>query len=295
MQERQSIGRAGRSLTALSLAVLTVLPGLTGCVSHQPADKVIAVSSAGGTLSLTAGVSLGVAAGTASGTTVRSGQVPDTPAYPGGIARPVGDAIDVIPSGPMAASTIRITFDPAKDLPPARPGAAAPTSGNAFIAVLNEPTGTWVPLTTRYDAATHELAAVAPHFSTFRTFVTTPGRFLLKNELAGLSIVIKAGESGLSAAKAEGEAVWDAIKPENGVSLGRTLPEDGRIDKTCAGDDPKLPWDRRYQILVSDKNMKLRSCVVDQSANPARPALLWRTITGSPSTCFPRKELPFRC
>jgi hypothetical protein len=272
----------------VSLAFLASGLGLVGC-SHPAARQGMAVPSAGGIVRLTPSVSLGVAAGTSSGTTVQADQVPNAPGSPAGIARAVGPAIDIRPSGPMAASTIRMKFDPAQDLPPARPGAAAPTVGNAFIAVLDEPTGTWLPLATRYDAATHELTAAAPHFSTFRDFVTTPGRFFLKNEITGLSIVIKAGESGLSAAKAAGDAVWQAVMPDFGSLIRRSLPADQRIDQACTGSEPKLPWDRRYRIYPSDENMKIRSCVVDQDADAGRPALLMENDYGFPVDVFPQK------
>jgi hypothetical protein len=41
--------------------------------------------------------------------------------------------------------------------PPAWPDQQAPTIGNAFIAVLNAPTQTWLPLPTTYDAAAGQL------------------------------------------------------------------------------------------------------------------------------------------
>jgi len=88
------------------LAFLVSGLGLVGC-SHPAARQGTAVPSAGGIVRLTPSVSLGVATGTSSGTTVQADQVPNAPGSPAGIARAVGPAIDIRPSGPMAASTIR--------------------------------------------------------------------------------------------------------------------------------------------------------------------------------------------
>jgi hypothetical protein len=282
--------RLQREIIALALVTaLFASLGLAACSSHSGSQPSAAVSTRGGTVPLSPGVGLRVAAGTAAGTTVRAMVARREPAYPGHVAMPVGSPVDIIPSGPLAASTVLMRFTPATELPAARPGVAAPTAGNAFIAVLNQATETWLPLLTRYDAAAHELSAVAPHFSAFQTFVLVPGRYFYRTAAGGISLLIRAGESGLNAAEAAGAAVWDALKPEYGASPRRTLPGNQRIYGTCSGDDPKLPWDRRYRIAVSDQNMQVRSCVVDNGGHADQPALLMENDYGFPVDVTPQE------
>jgi hypothetical protein len=279
-----------RTIAALSSVVLGVCVAAAGCTSQPAGTKAAAVSPAGGVVPVSPGVRIKVAAGTAPGTTVEDQNVPDPPSYPGGIAVPVGPAVDISPSGPVAAASVLLSFDPATDLPRAAPGGVAPTIGNAFIAVLDEQTETWVPLATTYDAATHQLMAAAPHFSVFRKYVLTPGEHVYQTAAAAVSILIKAGESGLSAAEDVSDAVWDAVAPEYGTGVRRTLPADERIDNICTGTDPQLPWDQSYGIFVSDENMQVRSCVVDAGANPDRPALLMENDYGFPVDVIPEEK-----
>lgn len=275
-------------LAVLTSAALTMPLALAGCTSGTAGAKAAKISPAGGTVVVSSGVRVHVAVGTAPGTTIRDRAVPDPPAYPGNAAVPVGPAVDIVPSGPLAASTVLMSFNPATDLPRARPGAAAPTVGNAFIAVLDQQTGTWVPLATSYDAATHRLAAVAPHFSIFRIFVTTPGRYLYHAAGAAVSVVVKAGESGLRVAESVAAGVWDSVRPDFGFR--RSLPANERIADTCTGSDPRLPWDTTYGIYVSDENMHVSSCVVDQDARPDRPALLMENDYGFPVDVMPQEK-----
>jgi hypothetical protein len=136
-------------------AVLTAALAVAGCTSGSGGAKGAAVSPAGGVVPVSDGVRVRVAAGAPRGTTIRDETMATPPAYPANAASPVGHAVEIVPSGPLPASTVLMSFNPATDLPRAEPGAAAPTVGNAFIAVLDKQTGTWVPLPTTYDAATH--------------------------------------------------------------------------------------------------------------------------------------------
>jgi hypothetical protein len=279
-----------RALCFLVPVLLTACLSLAGCTSHQVAARAAQVSPAGGVVTVSPGVRIQVAAGTRPGTTVDDRDVPDAPAYPGGLAVPVGPAVDISPSGPLAAATVQLGFDPATDLPHATPGNAAPTTGNAFIAVLDQSTRTWVPLPTTYDAAARQLTAVAPHFSVFRKYVLMPGSHVVHTAAAAVSVVVKAGESGLRAAQAVGDAVWDDVKPEYGAGFRRSLPEGERIDGTCSGTDPQLPWDQGYAIYVNDENMQVRSCVVDAGADPGQPALLMENDYGFPVDVIPQEK-----
>ena len=190
----------------------------------------------------------------------------------------------ITPDRHLATSTIRFTINPA-DLPKARPGQRPPTIGNAFIAVLNEPTHTWLPLRTAYDPATHQLMAVAPHFSAFTDWVTKPGKALVHVGSAVVSVAVKVGETGLAVAEAEAEAGWKSVQPEFGGGIRRTLPADERIDAACTGNDPTQLADQRYQTSGGGD---LRSCVVDPRGDKSAPALLMENDFGFPVDLFPQ-------
>ena len=271
-------------------AALTAALAVAGCTSGGGGAKGAAVSPAGGVVPVSDGVRVRVAAGAPRGTTISDETIPTPPAYPANAAAPVGHAVEIAPSGPLPVSTVLMSFNPATDLPRAEPGAAAPTVGNAFIAVLDKQTGTWVPLPTTYDAATHQLAAVAPHFTGFQKFVMKPGKYIYHTVAGAVSVVVKAGESGLSAAESLAEGVWDQYKPEFGTGLRRSLPADEKIDNTCSGSDPSLPWDTSYGIYVNDDNMKVRSCVVDENAQPDEPSLLMENDYGFPVDIIPQEK-----
>lgn len=274
----------------LGTVVLAIAFAVAGCTSGGGGAKGTAVSPAGGVVRVSDGVRVKVAAGALRGTTIRDETIPAAPAYPADAAAPVGHAVEIVPSGPLPASTILMSFNPATDLPRAKPGVAAPTAGNAFIAVLDKQKGTWVPLATTYDAATHQLAAVAPHFTGFQTFVMKPGKYVFHTVAGAVSVVVKAGESGLSAAESLAEGVWDQYKPEFGTGLRRSLPADEEIDNTCSGSDPGLPWDTSYGIYVNNDNMKVRSCVVDEGAQPDEPSLLMENDYGFPVDVIPQEK-----
>jgi hypothetical protein len=248
------------------------------------------VSTGGGIVSLSQGVHVKVAAGTAPGTTITERPVPDAPAYPGGLAAPAGPAVDIVPSGPVAAAMVQMSFNPATDLPRARPSAPAPTAGNAFIAVLDQATGTWVPLPTTYDPKAHQLVTRAPHFSTFRKYVLSPGKHLLHTAAGAVSVIVKAGESGLSASEDVAKTVWNTVRPEYGVGIRRQLSKEERIYDTCDGSDKQLPWDWNWPIYVNNADMQVRSCVVDADANPRTPALLMENDYGFPVDVFPLEK-----
>jgi hypothetical protein len=275
--------RVGR-LAALALAGSVICLTLPACSAPQPTSKELAVSRIGGVLHVAPGVSLRVGRGSAPGTKVRVSVAPVTPAFPYGAATRLGPAVVISPDRHLATSTIRFTINPA-GLPKARPGQRPPTIGNAFIAVLNEPTQTWLPLPTTYDPATRQLTAVAPHFSTFTDWVTKPGKVLLHVGSAAVSVVVKAGETGLAVAEAEAEAAWNSVQPGFGGGIRRTLPADERIDTACAGNDPVQVADQRYQTAGGGE---LRSCVVDPRAEKSAPALLLENDFGFPVDLFPQ-------
>ena len=269
---------------ALVLAGCAACLTLPACSAHRPASSELAVSRAGGVVRITQGVSLKVGKGSAPGTKVRVSVNPPTPAYPFGAAAPLGPAVVITPDRHLAATTIRFTIDPAA-LPKGRPGQAAPTIGNAFIAVLNEPTQTWLPLPTTYDAATHQLVAAAPHFSTFTDFVIKPGKILVHAGSAVVGVVVKAGEAGLTVAESEAEAIWKSVQPEFGAGIRRTLPADEQISAACAGNDPVQLADQRYQTLGGGD---VRSCVIDPRGDKSAPALLLENDFGYPVDLFPQ-------
>lgn len=230
------------------------------------------------------GVSLEIGKGSAPGATVHVSVGVPTPAFPYGAAARLGPAVVIVPSRHLAATTIRFTINHGA-LPGARPGQAAPTIDNAFIAVLNEPTQTWLPLPTTYDAATHQLMAVAPHFSTFTDFVTKPGKILVHAGSAVVGVVVKAGEAGLAVAESEAEAVWKSVQPEFGIGIRRTLPADEQISMACAGNDPAQLVDQRYHTFGGGD---VRSCVIDPRGDKSSPALLLENDFGFPVDLFPQ-------
>jgi hypothetical protein len=284
---RTTRGRAGR-VAPLALAALLAGWSLPACSAHpatpaSSAARELAVSPAGGVLKIAPGVTLRVGSGSAAGTKVAVQTGPARAAAPLAGAVPLGPSVQITPDRHLPASTIRFAFRPAQ-LPSARPGQQAPTIGNAFIAVLNAPTHTWLPLPTTYDAAAGQLVAVAPHFSKYAAWAYTPGPILVHVGKTVIHVVIQVGEAGLKAAESEAEAVWHQVQPEFG-GLSRTLPADQRITAACAGNDPAQPADQRYQTAGGGS---VRSCVVDPGGDTSAPALLLENDFGFPVDLFPQ-------
>ena len=80
------------------------------------------------------------------------------------------------PLAPLDGAEVRITFDPATELPEAEGRRA--TVDNAYLAVFNPGLDTWIPLPTRFEDTGDggELVAATPHFSLFRKFVVDPAK-----------------------------------------------------------------------------------------------------------------------
>src|SRR5213080_1205845 len=165
------------ALLAAVLALAACTTTVTGsAVAHS---DVIFVQPNGMAIDPALGVSVDVGPGSPSGSTVAFTGLAVADGSGPPWATPVGAAVSVEPSAPRPGGSVRMRFDPARGLPKPVPGRPAADIGNVYVAVLDDASQTWLPLVTRFDPVHSELVATTPHFSTFATFVTKPGRSLL--------------------------------------------------------------------------------------------------------------------
>jgi len=145
-----------------------------------------------------------------------AGNVPDTSVL-GSAAVAAGAAVDIAVSAPIADAKVRLPFDPAKQLP------AKATITNAFIAVYNPTYGVWVPLSTAYDAKTHQLEATAPHFSWFRAYVVNPLAKGWDAAVDGVKMMAGQAKDWISG---ETSALWQIVNGEQqSLDCSRKSPD----------------------------------------------------------------------
>jgi hypothetical protein len=233
-----------------------------------------------------------------------------------GFAVTRGQAVSVAPQRQLADAVLRLSFDPAADMPSPDPGRPAYSVANAFIATYNTDAQAWLPLPTTYDASSHELSASTTHFSLFMKMVVRPYRVTIPNPLKTVGSAVASGVSAtVDLVNTVATTGWDALM-ELGYEIGHsaivTLQSDdvhgimqGRNKADCghgrAADGAELP-DAAHSTSVSAKGWNtvvdgahsatLKACVADDpgGTNPQRWLRL-ENYNGYPIMVFSRRGL----
>jgi hypothetical protein len=239
---------------AASLTVGILWVAVAACGSKGTAGSGVVIGAQGGIARSADGqVAVGLPAANGTESRVSFGAAPEAANTPIEYASAVGPALNVVVDHPRPRCVVRFRFDPARDLPPAKPDGTRPTTANAFIAIFSDALRMWVPLRTTFDSHTGELVAEAPHFSLFRKFVVNPGRTAMHWGGKVVTVVATTVTSGVEMVVEATKALLSVVAED----LTGTIPDERKA--ACPPDAEAVPT---IVTTVAGASNDIKACVV---------------------------------